>query len=139
MSLKPRAAFVVNPLPQGGSNKHDRIRGAVSLKEGSVILVGVTSGDTMGTNRGSGDFAAVELDTNGTVQWRWQVMRASLLNSTLFNFPKIYILKKKMKHQKVPCPPKYIFYCGGGVDNVTIDVYSSRCLRECGGALLMLP
>ena len=91
MSLKTRASFVINSLPQGGSNKDDKIRGAVALKEGSVILVGETLGDIIGTNRSGGDFAAFELDTNGTVLWRWQVMRASLLNSTLCNDPKIYI------------------------------------------------
>ena len=91
MTLNPRASFVVNPLPQGGSNREDRIRGAVALNERSVILGGGTWGDIIGTNRRNGDFAAVELDTNGTVLWRWQVMRASLLNSTPCNDPKIYI------------------------------------------------
>ena len=91
MLSKTRASFVVNPLPQGGSNKGDWIHGAVALNEGSVILVGGTMGDIIGTNRSGGDFAAFELDTNGTVLWRWQVMRASLLNSTPCNDPKIYI------------------------------------------------
>ena len=80
MSLKIRAAlFVVNTLPQDGSNSNDAMFGAIALNEGSVILVGRTEGDFVGTNQGSSDFVAVELDTNGTVLWRWQVMRASLL------------------------------------------------------------
>ena len=85
MSLKTRASFVVNPLPQGGSNGDDLIRGAVALDKGSVILVGGING----TDQGSNDFAAVELDTNdGTVLWRWQVLRASVY---------IYILNERSK------------------------------------------
>ena len=55
------------------------------------MLVGRTRGDFVGTDQGLNDFAAVELDINGTVLWRWQVMRASVFTvfsamSPIFSF-----------------------------------------------------
>ena len=77
MLFKTRVAFGVNMSPQEGSDSVDWILGAAALNKGSVILVGKTHGDFVWTGQGSNDFAAIELDTNGTVLWRWQVMRPS--------------------------------------------------------------
>lgn len=45
--------------------------------DGSVILAGVTERNWAGTNpdfESTGDdFAAVKLDADGVVEWRWQV------------------------------------------------------------------
>ena len=89
MSLKKKAAFIVHMLPQGSSISRNCIRGAITLNEVSVILEGIVFGDFVGTNQGSSKFAAVKLDTSGIVLWRWQVMRSSLLTSTLRNDPNI--------------------------------------------------
>ena len=79
MLLIKGAASVLNTSSQEGSGSFDRIRGAAALNEGSVILVGETDRDFVATNQGYGDFATFELDANGTVLWRWQVMSTALL------------------------------------------------------------
>lgn len=46
------------------------------MEDGSVIVVGLVNG-TWGSKPsiGAADFAAVKLDCNGTVLWRWRVSR----------------------------------------------------------------
>ena len=58
---------------QEGSAEFDSFLGATTADNGSVVLVGVTYGNWSGTNQGGGDFAAVKLDADGFVSWRWQV------------------------------------------------------------------
>ena len=60
-------------LPKEGSAEEDSFWGAVAGDNASVILVGLTHGNWSGTNHGGGDFAAVKLDADGSVLWRWQV------------------------------------------------------------------
>lgn len=48
--------------------------GAVALNGGGVVLTGYSEGDWNGTNSGGQDFVALELDPDGTVLWRWQVI-----------------------------------------------------------------
>ena len=62
-------------LPQDGTSEDDVIKGVPPGGDGSVILAGHTKGAWNGPNDGSNDFAAVKLDANGTVVWRWQVLR----------------------------------------------------------------
>ena len=52
---------------------HDVIYSVATRKDGSVLLAGYTWGDWNGTNAGGRDFAACQLDANGTEIWRWQV------------------------------------------------------------------
>ena len=58
---------------QNGTSTGDLIYAAVATENGSAVLTGYTSGLWNGTTNGSKDFTAVKLDSNGTVQWRWQV------------------------------------------------------------------
>ena len=58
---------------QDGTTGNDFIHTAVATGDGSAVLAGYTSGLWNGTTDSSDDFAAVKLDSNGTVQWRWQV------------------------------------------------------------------
>lgn len=53
----------------------DRVLGAAALDAGGVVLAGYSKGNWSGTSKGSNDFTAVELDLNGTVLWRWQVIQ----------------------------------------------------------------
>ncbi|CAN0306659.1 unnamed protein product [Ascophyllum nodosum] len=57
---------------QEGSDSEDHIEGAAILERGSVILAGYTAGKWSGTSSGGNDFAAVELDADGSVLWRSQ-------------------------------------------------------------------
>lgn len=60
---------------QEGLTVSDRVRGAAALNAGGVVLAGYSKGNWSGTNKGSKGFTAVELDLNGTVLWRWQVIQ----------------------------------------------------------------
>lgn len=66
-------ALTITFVRQDGTGNFDSFQAAVPTGDGSAVLAGVTFGSWNGTNAGSGDFAAVKLDTNGTVDWRWQV------------------------------------------------------------------
>ena len=46
---------------------------AIAGDDGSVVLAGWTFGDWCRTSLGFADFAAIKLDANGSVIWRWQV------------------------------------------------------------------
>ncbi len=48
-------------------------RGATARSDGSVVLVGATTGAWDGVMTGISDFAAVALDEDGLELWRWQV------------------------------------------------------------------
>ncbi len=48
-------------------------RGATARSDGSVVLVGATTGVWDRVKTGSSDFAAVALDEDGLELWRWQV------------------------------------------------------------------
>lgn len=43
--------------------------------DGSVVLAGSTTGDWVGVNNGDHDLAALKLDANGTLLWKWQVRK----------------------------------------------------------------
>lgn len=48
--------------------------GVASLNGGGVVLAGHSFGKWSTTNNDSSDFSAVELDPDGSVIWRWQVI-----------------------------------------------------------------
>lgn len=60
-------------MQQDGSEKSDAFLAAAAGDDGSVILAGFSGGGWEGTNRGKEDFAAVKLDADGAVLWKWQV------------------------------------------------------------------
>ena len=41
--------------------------------DGSVVLAGKTGGSWNATSAGDSDWAAMKLDAEGTVVWKWQV------------------------------------------------------------------
>lgn len=64
--------FVLLCHAQEGSTEDDLL-GAIAMGEnGSVVMGGFSAGDWDG-HSGGADFAAVKLDSDGIVQWRWQV------------------------------------------------------------------
>lgn len=50
---------------------------AAVTADGNVVLAGHTQGHWNGTQVGFYDAAAVKLDADGTVLWRWQVKTCS--------------------------------------------------------------
>lgn len=59
---------------QEGSGGNDRMRAVATVSGGGVVLAGHTDGDWNGASPEGGiDFAAVRLDSAGTVIWRWKV------------------------------------------------------------------
>lgn len=60
-------------VPQDGTSSLEWVTPAVATGEGSAVIAGNTEGSLFGTNSGDGDFAAVKLDANGTIEWTWQV------------------------------------------------------------------
>jgi len=61
-------------ISQEGTSEDDRVYGGITLNRGSVVLAGYSEGNWYGTNNGGWDFTALELDPDGTVLWRWQVI-----------------------------------------------------------------
>lgn len=49
--------------------------------DGSVVVVGFTKGDWVGSNAGQFDFAAFRLDVDGTEVWRYQVGYSKVFSS----------------------------------------------------------
>lgn len=58
---------------QNGTNDFEDFKTAVPVGDGSSILAGVSYGSWGGTNDRNGNFSAVKLYANGSVDWRWQV------------------------------------------------------------------
>lgn len=63
--------------PQEGNGALNRFNDGIMDEDGSVILGGVTEGNWADTNpdfdSSGDDFAAIKLDADGAVIWRWQV------------------------------------------------------------------
>lgn len=53
--------------------KDDYLQTAAVTVDGNILLAGLTYGNWNGTNVGFAEAAAVKLDLDGTVLWRWQV------------------------------------------------------------------
>lgn len=83
ISLFLRYLVSVLWIYQEGSTVWDRVHGAAALSAGGVILAGYSKGNWSGMNKGLEDFTAVELDLNGTVLWRWQVIQKPPCASSL--------------------------------------------------------
>lgn len=66
-----------NTAPKEGTEKGDKMNDAAIAGEGdgSIILAGATYGDWNGANAGDSDFAAVKMDADSNVLWRWQVKK----------------------------------------------------------------
>lgn len=58
---------------QEGSSENDHIFTASGTADGNVVLAGETAGNFARRAAGYQEAAAVKLDANGTVLWRWQV------------------------------------------------------------------
>ncbi|CAN0213505.1 unnamed protein product [Ascophyllum nodosum] len=57
---------------QGGTNSSDVWYGLSVSEDGSVVLAGQTDGSWNATSAGVSDWAAMKLDAEGTVVWKWQ-------------------------------------------------------------------
>ena len=62
---------------QDGTEGNDYANTAVTTINGTFVLAGSTYGDWNGSNAGNSDFAAVKLDADGNVIWKWQVSKAT--------------------------------------------------------------
>ena len=62
---------------QGGTIDEDYALAAVATTNGTFVLAGTTRGDWGGPNAGDVDFAALKLDADGNVIWKWQVSKAT--------------------------------------------------------------
>ena len=65
--------MTMSSVRQDGTSDVDYIRTVVATGGGSTVLAGYTYGSWNGSNNGLDDFAAVKLDVDGTVEWKWQV------------------------------------------------------------------
>ena len=65
--------MMISSVRQDGTSGNDYINAAVVTGGGSTVLAGDTEGSWGSTNTGSVDFAAVKLDADGIVEWKWQV------------------------------------------------------------------
>lgn len=64
----------ISPWSQEGSIGNDYLWGAAALEDGGVVVAGSTNGTWNGvTSLGEFDFVAVKLDSEGTMEWDWQV------------------------------------------------------------------
>lgn len=59
---------------QDGTAGVDNATGIALAEDGSAVLSGSTTGDWNATNLGQTDFAALKLDVDGTLLWKWQVI-----------------------------------------------------------------
>lgn len=72
-----------DPIPfvlQNGTTGVDTWGSILAHADGSVTLGGTSWGAWDATNFGSGDFAALKLDENGTEVYRWQVINPSCVS-----------------------------------------------------------
>lgn len=79
--IRPRCSGTC--IPQEGSYQSDYLDGAAAANREGVILAGYLTGNWSETTSGSFDFAAVGLDSDANVQWRWRV----ILDPTYSIFP----------------------------------------------------
>ena len=70
-------------LAQNGTSREDYLNGVAIAQDGSIVVEGGTNGSYHRENEGGLDFVAMKLDSNGSVQWAWQVR----LNTNWFSFP----------------------------------------------------
>lgn len=77
-SCLPRCASPSAVVGQkGGTSETDGINAAIwNSTDDSVLLVGYTEGLFNTTGLTQRDFAAVKLDVNGSVAWKWQVLHS---------------------------------------------------------------
>lgn len=68
-------AYCINT--QEGSDGKDVAITASALDDGGVVVAGYYNGTSWSgtTSAGETDFAAVKLNSDGTVAWRWQVSK----------------------------------------------------------------
>ena len=64
-------------VAQDGTADNDYANTAVATINGTFVLAGITYGDWNGANAGDRDFAALKLDADGNVIWKWQVSKAT--------------------------------------------------------------
>ncbi|CAN0076073.1 unnamed protein product [Pylaiella littoralis] len=57
---------------QDGTGADDDLEGAAVGQDGGVVLAGSTFGNWDGISSGANDFAAVKLDSDGNMLWKWQ-------------------------------------------------------------------
>ena len=60
-------------VAQDGTADDDYAKAAVATMNGTFVLAGSTQGDWNSVNAGDRNFAALKLDTDGNVMWKWQV------------------------------------------------------------------
>lgn len=71
--MSSNIAYTCQEGSQGGAN--DVFSGVATGPDGSIVLAGYTDGSWDAPSKGGTDFAAVNLDAEGAVLWRWQVTR----------------------------------------------------------------
>lgn len=59
---------------QDGTSLSDGFFDVAANDDGSMVLAGYTWGSWNATNKGSADFVAVKLDSDGSIVWSWQVI-----------------------------------------------------------------
>ena len=58
---------------QNGTSGGDNLKGVAIAQDGSIVVAGDTTGSYGRENEGGLDFVAIKLDSDGNVQWAWQV------------------------------------------------------------------
>ncbi|CAN0353237.1 unnamed protein product [Laminaria digitata] len=58
---------------QNGTTDTDEVLDVEDALNNTFVLVGRSSGDWDGANAGSADMAAMKLDIDGNLLWKWQV------------------------------------------------------------------
>ena len=58
---------------QNGTLEDDHLEGVVLESTGTHVFYGITRGDWSGTNAGGYDWAALKVDAQGDILWKWQV------------------------------------------------------------------
>lgn len=58
---------------QDGTERTDYFTCAAVGEDGSVVLAGESAGSWNGLKKGSLDFIAIKIDSEGEEMWRWQV------------------------------------------------------------------
>lgn len=66
-------AMIIAFLLQDGTSSDEWLYAVVVTEDGFAVLAGIMYGSWNTIYAGSEDFAAVKLDANGTIEWKWQV------------------------------------------------------------------